>query len=476
MDFGSVGFPLGGPFSPAGTTTFTGGFITGTANTYTGAATLTLTDTGVAPGTYSNPTITVDSKGRITVASSGATSTFKLIGDVTGGSGSNEINVTLASTGVSSGTYDRVTVDSKGRVTAGFGMPSSGVVAGYYSNPDLQIDAFGRVVSAANGMVGSDTLPDTGVAAGSYSLASITVDAKGRITAASNGVAEVDPELPAGGIAGQALVKTTGADYDVKWATLVLDEAEAPDPVDPITIKQFGGQATQAYTTVSLPSQSSVSNIVLAMGTHASNYTGNPTGWNLIAAANASNTDGVYAAWFQPVSAGSSYVPFQSPTTGNGSSVLVELTGLNMTSPVDVEQHAVDGATSATTHVNTITTDLDRTVVVGFVSAYGNNTSPNSISGVTRGPSYVGGNRSIHLFYTFVEDAGTTVTITSTWPSSVRVAYQAVSLRQATATVPQSNWTTPEQPFNGIYMRTPDGSVYNLHVANGGTVAATLVV
>lgn len=476
MDFGSVGFPLGGPFAPAGTTTFGGGFISGTANTYTGAATLTLVDSGVTPGTYSNPTISVDSKGRITLASSGATATFRLVGDVTGGSGDNTINVNLASTGVSSGTYDRVTVDSKGRVTAGFGMPSSGVVAGYYANPNIQVDAFGRVVSAANGVVASETLPNTGVTAGSYTLANFTVDAKGRITAASNGVAEVEPELPPSGLTGQVLVKNSPTSYDVKWATLSIDEEE-PEIVDPITLVQMGGQAAQAFTTVKTPANTTVGNTLLALGTHFSNYSGNPAGgdFNFIAGTNGGSYDGVYAAWKNVTTAGTSYVPFTSPTSGAGTSALFEISGLDPVGPVDVS-HAVPAGDLATTHTMSITTDADRTIVVGMISAVNSNISPDSVSGVTRGPSFVSGTRAIHLFHTFVENKGTTVSVTSTWPSEVRIVFQAVSLKQKTTGYYHSNWNTPQSPFGGVYLRSPDGTIYNLSVTNTGTVATTLVV
>ncbi len=47
-------------------------------------------------------------------------------GDVTG-SGSGSINLTLANTGVSAGTYPKVTVDSKGRVTAGASLAAADI-------------------------------------------------------------------------------------------------------------------------------------------------------------------------------------------------------------------------------------------------------------------------------------------------------------------------------------------------------------
>jgi phage-related tail fiber protein len=58
--------------------------------------------------------------------------TITLTGDVTG-SGTGSFAATLSSTGVSAGTYTSVTVDAKGRVTAG----SSPTVGGSSSASDL---------------------------------------------------------------------------------------------------------------------------------------------------------------------------------------------------------------------------------------------------------------------------------------------------------------------------------------------------
>jgi phage-related tail fiber protein len=78
--------------------------------------TIDLALTGVSAGTYNS--VTVDGYGRITAGSSVGNSQITLSGDATG-SGTSAINVQLSSTGVTAGTYTQVTVDVKGRITTG---------------------------------------------------------------------------------------------------------------------------------------------------------------------------------------------------------------------------------------------------------------------------------------------------------------------------------------------------------------------
>lgn len=103
------------------------GDVTGTG---TGSFATTLANTTVVAGTYGSasliPTITVDSKGRLTGVSTNsildiAGSITVTGGDLTmsGNTGTAITNATLSNTGVTAGTYKSVTVDVKGRVTGG---------------------------------------------------------------------------------------------------------------------------------------------------------------------------------------------------------------------------------------------------------------------------------------------------------------------------------------------------------------------
>ena len=98
---------------------------TGDATVAAGTTSITLANSGVTAGTYGSatsiPAITVDAKGRVTSVTTNSISTaLTFTGDATGsGSTGSSVSLTLANSGVTAGTYTKVTVDAKGRVTSG---------------------------------------------------------------------------------------------------------------------------------------------------------------------------------------------------------------------------------------------------------------------------------------------------------------------------------------------------------------------
>ena len=172
----------------------------------------TLSVTGVTAGTYgsasTHPVIIVDSKGRLTsatnttiaIASTQVTDFNEAVQDVASGlitngvhtgisatytDASDYLSLALTSTGVSAGTYNTVTVDVKGRVSAGSNAA--------YLTGNQSITVSGDASGSGTTSI-SLTLANTAVTAGTYGFANtstgtgnrkvgtVIVDSKGRVT------------------------------------------------------------------------------------------------------------------------------------------------------------------------------------------------------------------------------------------------------------------------------------------------------
>jgi hypothetical protein len=210
----------------SGTVTSVGSGTGLTGGPITGSGTLSIATTGVGAGSYTNSNLTVNAEGQIIAASNGTSGTVTSVGSgtgLTGGPITGSGTLSIATTGVSAGSYtnSNLTVNAEGQITAA-SNGTSGTVTSVGSGTGLT----GGPITGS----GTLSIATTGITAGTYYAPEVTFNAEGQATSASNilttqgdllGYDGVSVDRFGQGTNGQSLFVNTNASsgFNLDWKT-----------------------------------------------------------------------------------------------------------------------------------------------------------------------------------------------------------------------------------------------------------------
>ena len=235
----------------------------------------------------SNNIVTVTNTGVLNILAgtgvtiSGANGNVTISANAGGGNGGG----TVTSVGVNPVSNTRLTVTGSPVVSAGninIDLATTGITAGSYANPNVTVDAYGRVTTIANGSI-AGTVTSIGLTPGSgIQISGGPITSNGNITVTNTGVTRVN--------AGAGIALSSG-NGNVTISATSLGGTVTSVGVNSSTLTVSGSPVVNSGTiTVNLPNSATFSGNVTAGGIKTDNlYYANGTPWDLQEAAGTNN-------------------------------------------------------------------------------------------------------------------------------------------------------------------------------------------